>query len=141
MTCDIITIPSLYFKWPTSDSTIISSLSRTKQPSLNFSYGAASLCLDTIITSEDLQKARERIKKEKEDGKSVTQKLKESAKITAGIVWKCGTNHLGKSVIDAMKQDQTNKFIAEKQKIQKKEKAHLKLKSNSDTLIVTRKKY
>ncbi len=43
MTCDIITIPSLYFKWPTSDSTIILSLSRTKQPSLNFSYGAASL--------------------------------------------------------------------------------------------------
>ena len=63
------------------------SSSSTQQPSLNFSSGAASLCLDTIMTFEDLQKARERIKKEKEDGKSVTQKLKESAKITAGIVW------------------------------------------------------
>ena len=90
-----------------------------------------------IITSEDLQKARERIKKEKEEGKSVTQKLKESAKITVGLVSKCGTNHLGKSVLGFMKRDQTNKFITEKQKIQKKEKANLKLKSDSDALIAT----
>ena len=68
-----IMIPSQYFKSLASDSTIILSSSSTQQPSLNFSSGAASLCLDTIITSEDLQTAGERIKKEKEDGKSVTQ--------------------------------------------------------------------
>ena len=111
----------------------------TKQPSLNFSSGTASLCLDAIITSNDLQKARERIRKEKEDGKSVTEKLKESTKITAGIVWKCGTNHLEKSVLDVMKEDQMKKFIAEKQRIEKKEKAYLKIKSEFDALISSRK--
>lgn len=55
ITSDAITIPSPYFEFSTSDSTIISSSSSTQQPSLNFSSGAASLCLDTIITSEDLK--------------------------------------------------------------------------------------
>ena len=38
-----------------------------------------------------------------------------------------------------MKHDQRNKFMAEKEKIQKKEKAYLKLKSDSDALIATGK--
>ena len=87
MISDSITIPSPYFRLLSpSDSTIISSSSSTKQPSLNFSSGTASLCLEAIITSHDLQKGRERKRKEKEDGKSVAEKLKASATITAGIV-------------------------------------------------------
>ena len=52
---DTIMIPFPYFKCLSSDSTITSSSSSTQQPIiLNFSSGAASLCLDTSITSEDL---------------------------------------------------------------------------------------
>ena len=42
-------------------------------------------------------------------------------------------HHLGKSVLDAIKEDQIKKFIAEK------EKAYLKIKSESDALIATGK--
>ena len=81
------------------------------------------------------EKGQERTRKEKENDKSLAEKVKESAKMTAGIIWKCGTNHLGKSVLDAMKEDQMKKFIAEKQKIEKKEKVNFQIKSEYDSLI------
>ena len=49
----------------TSDSTIISS-DKSKVPSLNFNSGTASFVLDAIVQQEDLLKARERIKRERE---------------------------------------------------------------------------
>ena len=42
--------------------------------------GTASFCLDDTISSVDLQKARERIRKEREDDKSLSQKLRVSKK-------------------------------------------------------------
>ena len=127
----------------TGDSTINTSTSLstivTKQESLIFNSGTASFVLDAIVQHEDLQKARERIKQEQEDVKSVSDKLKKSAKITVGIMWKCGTNHLGKNILDIMKQGQIKKYQAEKEKIEKAEKAYLKLKDESEALIVTGK--
>ena len=123
----------------TSTITMTSSDTTKPAPSLNFNTGTASFVLDAIVQHEDLQKARERIKREQEDGKSVSEKLKKSTKITAGIIWKCGTNHLGKNILDVMKQDQVKKYQAEKEKIQKAESAYLKMKHESDALIATGK--
>ena len=123
----------------TETSTLTMTTSDTKPPSLNFNTGTTSFVLDAIVRHEDLQKARERIKKEQDDGKSVSEKLQKSSKITAGIMWKCGTNHVGKNVLDVMKQDQVKKNHAEKEKIQKAEKAYVKLKHESDALIATGK--
>ena len=122
-----------------TDTSTTTTNSDTKPPSLNFNTGTASFVLDAIVQHEDLQKARERIKREQEDGKSVSEKFKKSSKITAGIIWKCGTNHLGKNVLDVMKQDQVKKYQAEKEKIQKAENAYLKMKHESDALIATGK--
>ncbi len=41
--------------------------------------------------------------------------------MTARIMWQCGTNHLGKHVLDVTKQDKVKKKSAEREKIQKAE--------------------
>ena len=122
----------------TADSTIISS-DKSKVPSLNFNAGTASFVLDAIVQQEDLLKARERIKREKEDGQSVSEKLKKSAKITAGTMWKCGTNHLGKNILDLMKEDQVKRMSEERNKVKKAEETYLKQMSESDKLIMSGK--
>ena len=119
-------------------STIISS-DKSKVPSLNFNTGTASFVLDAIVQQEDLLKARERIKREREDGQSVSEKLKKSAKITAGVMWKCGTNHLGRNLLDLMKEDQVKKMSEEKNKLKKAESTYLKQMSASDKLIMSGK--
>ena len=119
-------------------STIISS-DKSKVPSLNFNTGTASFVLDAIVQQEDLLKARERIKREREDGQSVSEKLKKSAKITAGVMWKCGTNHLGRNLLDLMKEDQVKKMSEEKNKLKKAESTYLKQMSDSDKLIMSGK--
>ena len=58
-----------------TDSTIISS-DKSKVPSLNFNTGTASFVLGAIIQQENLLKARGKIQIEKEDGQSVSEKLK-----------------------------------------------------------------
>ena len=43
-------------------------------------------------------KAREWLKKEREEGESVKERLEKAKKISAGVVFKAGTSRLGKTV-------------------------------------------
>ena len=139
---EIESVPTEKYSTPACDSTINTATllsTITEKQSLNFNTGTASFVLDAIVQHEVLQKARDRIKREQESGKAVSEKLRKSTRITAGIVWKCGTNHLGKNILDVMKQDQVKKYQAEREKIEKAEKAYLKQKDKSDALIATGK--
>ena len=44
---------------------------------MNYSQGTAALCLDSIICHEDSLSAQERIKCEKNEGKTIVQRIKE----------------------------------------------------------------
>ena len=52
----------------------------------------------------------------------MSEKLKKSAKITAGTMWKCGTNHLGENILDLMKEDQVKRMSEERNKVKKRKK-------------------
>ena len=88
-------------------------------PALNFSSGTSQACLDAIIKDSDLQKARERIKENLNNGKSIKEQLREAKRITSGIVFKCNTTCLGQTVFDACRENQMKKNEIERQKIRK----------------------
>ena len=73
-------------------------------PTLNFEYGNAAHCLDSIVQRNQLHKARQRIKKEKENGKSLLEKISVSKRVTAGILVKAGSHRIGQTVFQVVKE-------------------------------------
>ena len=61
-------------------------------------------CCILSTGNSDLQKARERIKENLNNGKSIKEQLREAKKITSGIIFKCNTTHLGQTVFDACRE-------------------------------------
>ena len=51
--------------------------SDTPTETLNFSKGTAAWCLEAIVTNNDLMEARGRIKKNREEGKLLTEQMQE----------------------------------------------------------------
>ena len=76
----------------------------TPMPTLNFEYGNAAHCLDSIVQRNQLHKARQRIKKEKENGKSLLEKISVSKRVTAGILVKAGSHRIGQTVFQVVKE-------------------------------------
>ena len=89
---------------------------------LNFSEGMSSYCLKAFISNEQLQQAREELRKDMDSGKSIKQQLKESTRLSAGILFKAGSSRLGKTVFDVHREnlEEKNKDLIEK--IKKDEK-------------------
>ena len=69
-------------------------------PSLNLSQGFGFECIKQIISSNDLNEAREKIKKEKEIGQSVEERIKEIKNMSAGTLFLAGSVKIGQSVYD-----------------------------------------
>ena len=83
--------------------------------------------------------ARERIKKAKSDGDSLSTRLKNAKRITADFCWKEGTNHLGKIVFEVCKGKQKQKEQEQKEKKLKGEKTYLELKEKADAILASGK--
>ena len=66
--------------------------------------------------------------------------MKETRKVTSGIVFKSGTTRLGKTVFDVCEENQKQKIAKEKAKIEKDKQAYLLYKKASDKLIASGKK-
>ena len=86
--------------------------------SLNFSTGISSFCLQSIISSEQLQEARAKIASDRNEGKNLFQQLQEAKKLTAGICYKNRAVRLGESVFNICKEkvEQKNNEINKKLK-------------------------
>jgi len=112
---------------------------RTQQSSLNFSTGVSAECLTALVGSQQLMEARERIKREKVDGEDLATRLKAAKRITAGFVWKEGTNRLGKTVFEVCKEKYKRKKDLERQKKQKEKKDYFELKHKADALLSSAK--
>ena len=123
----------------TSDAPLDIDNTSTQQSSLNFSTGVSAECLSSLLKSEQLMEARERIKLEKAEGEDLATRLRAAKRIMAGFVWKEGTNRLGKIVFEVCKEKQQKQKEAERKKIQKEERAYLDLKQKADALLLSGK--
>lgn len=84
---------------PQYDS-VVSRSSLHKPVTLNFGTGMALHVLKTIVSENDMNKAREAIKKEQSIGEAEKHLLKDVKKISAANIVKCGTYVIGKNVAD-----------------------------------------
>ena len=91
---------------------------------LNFSTGMSQYCLKAYLSNEQLQQAREEIRQDMITGKSVKQVLKESTRLSSGIVFKAGTSRLGKTVFDVYRENIIEKNQKEIEKIKKDENTY-----------------
>ena len=88
---------------------------------LNFSTGLSQYCLKAYLSNEQLQQAREEIREDMNNGKSIKQQLKESTRLSAGILFKAGSSRLGKTVFDIHRENMIEKNEKEIQRIKKDE--------------------
>ena len=74
------------------------------QPSTrpNLKSGMSAYCLDAIVQNQDLMDARERIRRNREEGESVSDKLKAIKKMTAARMFLLGKTSLGEDIRDVV---------------------------------------
>ena len=93
-----------------------------KVPTLNYNNPNSAFCIDAIVQHEDLMSARERIKKEKDNGASVRDKILASKKVTAGHLVKAGTHRIGMTVFDVIHERQNLNRVKIRKSVEKKRK-------------------
>ena len=99
---------------------LIKSLEENKE--LNFGNGVSKYCLESLVSSQQLQTARENVKKQVQEGKSLQERLESLKKISAGKIFKAGTNQIGQTIFDLKRDnDAKAKSEAEKAKRDRKE--------------------
>jgi len=64
----------------------------------NFSDGTAAWALDKIVKKSDQMAARERIRKNYEEGVLISETLKKAKKVTAGVLVSSGKHRIGMDV-------------------------------------------
>ena len=82
-------------------------LSQPVTGTTNFNSGVAAWCLDSIIKDHDVNAACGRIRKNREDSKTLKEKLVESKQITAGRLFKAGSCRIGQTIFDIHKERQS----------------------------------
>ena len=82
---------------PSIDPTYISIPIHASTP--NFTFDIAAWFLDNMFKDQNLNTARVRIKKNREECKSLKEKLIKSKKITAGCLFKAGSCRIGKNFL------------------------------------------
>ena len=93
-------------------------------PSLNFSSGESAFRLHSTISQEELQQAREKIRVDMQKGKDLKATLKQSKKLSAGVVFKSGSLRLGKTVFDIHKENMDEKVKNARDKMRKEEQMY-----------------
>jgi len=91
---------------------------------LNFNSSLSSFCLKSIISQEQIHETRERINEDMNTGKELKEILKESKRITSGIIFKAGSVRLGKTVFDIHMENMEDKRKEAITKIKKDEKEY-----------------
>ena len=92
--------------------------------SLNFNSTLPSFCLKSIISQEQIHEACEQINEDMNTGKELKELLKESKRITSGIIFKAGSVRLGKTVFDIHMENKEEKRKEAISKMKKDEKEY-----------------
>ena len=104
---------------------------------VNFDSGKAAFCLDKIVMNHDLQEARSRIMKRRDEGKTLEEKLREMKRFTAGKLFNAKTCRVGRTMLEV--HEENVKAIEDERK-RKESVAALKYreyKAESDKLLLT----
>ena len=120
---------------PTFDAKFISEPIPEEKKKGNYSTGVAAWCLDNIVQQHDLHAARGRIKKNREVGKSLKEKLVESKGITAGRLFKAGSCRIGKTIFDIQKENRAQAEEVASKKERDAKVAYRKARDAADTII------
>ena len=76
---------------------------------LKLKLGTAVFCLDTIVRNEDMQIARQRIRREQNEGKTIAERIEEQkGAVTAGKLFNAGTCRIGQTVFDLVNRNTHN---------------------------------
>ena len=86
-----------------------------------------------------MHEARERIKKRKEDGTSIKDRLSKHGNISTGNHAKAGTNRLGKDTFELMKERSIKKEREMKDKLDEARRNWEKIVSDASTFLQTQK--
>jgi len=102
---------------------------------LNFVSGMSQFCLKAYLTNEQLQEAREAIRNDMATRKTIKQQLKESTRLSAGIIFKAGCSQLGKTVFDVHMDNlqENNQELIEK--IKKEERIYKENVENANKVL------
>ncbi len=99
---------------------------------LNFSSGESLQYLKAMFNQDQWHAARERICEDNmNDGKTIKEQLKANSRLSAGILFKTGTNRLGKTVFDICRDNQQEKKQKSIDKMKKDENEYIKNVENA----------
>ena len=116
--------PSISTEMTSGTNTDSSTNNLPTSDDLNFQTGMSNFCLKAYLSNEQLQQARESIRADMNTGKSVKEQLKESTRLSAGIIFKAGSSRLGKMVFDIHKENVEEKQRVLVEKIKKEERIY-----------------
>ena len=74
--------------------------------------------------NQDLMEARNGIRKNRENGKSLKEKLIENKKVTSGNLFKSGSCRIGKTVFDVQKENTKKREIVQKEKAMRNQQGY-----------------
>ena len=107
-----------------------------EEETLNYSSGVAAFFLDVMVQQEDLMSACERIKMDRETGKTLEEQLQAMKKLTAGNLFKTGNVRVGKTVFQARKQNAEAARV-DRQKYEKKRQEQEAMVIAAEELLAT----
>ena len=99
---------------PNMNSSYLSTESCNSQ-SLNYSSGVAAYCAESLLGHENLMQIKAEMNQKQKISKDIKEVMSTGKKISAGLCYKSGTCHLGKSLLDLQKE----KVKSKQQELQK----------------------
>ena len=95
----------------------------------------AAWCISDIFQNQDLMAAYRQIKDNREDGRSVSEKLAAIKKMKAAAVFLCGTTRLGKDILANIKDNFNIHQVKEVESTVKAEEAYREIVSQHDAVL------
>ena len=122
---------------PTYDTKYSAQNYSPEQVDLNISEGTGAWCLDTMVRHKDLMTARERIKGDRDAGKSYEDELREMKRITGGKLFKAGQVRIGKSIFKIHQENRTKEEEDARKKRTKKNQEYSACVAAASTLLAS----
>ena len=103
----------------------------------NFSQGTASFCLEKIVMQQDLHEARSRIKRNREEGKSLVEKIRQMKGITAGRLFHANSSRVGQTILQVYKENMAMQEEEDNERANNAAITYRAAKEAADTLLAT----
>jgi uncharacterized protein YPO0396 len=108
---------------------------------LNTSSGIVAEQVDKILNAKGREESKERRKREREEGDKAQENLKNTKRVTAGIVFGNGTLISRKQILDKVKDKNDERAVIEAKKISDAQKRRAQLHRKVHSIIKAGKEY